>query len=380
MDFNKSTVKILAFYLPQFHPIPETDTWWGKGFTEWSNVVNTRPRFSGHYQPHLPADLGFYDLRLHETRIAQAELAQKYGIYGFCYYHYWFNGKLLLDAPLKSVLSNSKPDIPFCICWANENWTRAWDGLDRQVLIKQEYSFQDSCKHIEYLLPVITDTRYIKIDYRPLILIYRPDIIPELSTLLSLWRKIANQSCPSGIYLAGVMNSFSGMSEQQYLEAGFDAVIDFQPNRSDFPKPKTFVPKIKNALQYYLPDKIYQKIKLSITANNIVNYQEMVVNIQKNIWPEEYTKFPCVFPSWDNSPRRKTATIIQNCDYNLFSQWLMNSFSIVKKYKPEEKKSNFGITLDPQVLDMLEKQAEKEGLSKSELIEKSLKEKIKKIK
>ena len=337
MDLNKSTVKILAFYLPQFHPIPENDKWWGKGFTEWSNVVSTRPRFPGHHQPHLPADLGFYDLRLHETRIAQAELAQNYGIYGFCYYHYWFNGKLLLDAPLKSVLSSSKPAIPFCICWANENWTRAWDGLDRQVLIKQEYSSQDSCRHIEYLLPIINDSRYITIDDRPLILIYQPDSIPDLSTFLSLWRKVASQSCSSGIYLAGVMNSFSGMTEQQYLEAGFDAVIDFQPNRSDFPEPKAFVPKIKNALQYYLPDKIYQKIKLSITANNIVNYQEMVVNIQKNIWPEEYTKFPCVFPSWDNSPRRKTATIIQNCDYNLFSQWLMNSLSNVKKYKVQEQ-------------------------------------------
>ena len=337
IDFDKSTVKILAFYLPQFHPIPENDAWWGKGFTEWTNVVSARPRFSGHNQPHLPGDLGFYDLRLLETRIAQAELAQKYGVYGFCYYHYWFNGKLLLDAPLKSVLSSSKPDIPFCICWANENWTRAWDGLDRQVLIKQEYSCQDSLRHIEHLIPIITDMRYIRVNNKPLILIYRPDIIPNLSALLSLWRKVAQHSCPSGIYLAGVMNNFSGMTEQQYLEAGFDAVIDFQPNRSDFPKPKALKSKIKNILQYYLPDRVYQKIKLSITANNIVNYQEMVLNIQNKKWPIEYTKFPCVFPSWDNSARRKSATIIQNADYNLFSQWLITSIQNVKKYNIQEQ-------------------------------------------
>ena len=337
MIHSSIDTKVIAFYLPQFHPIPENDKWWGKGFTEWSNVVMARPRFPGHHQPQLPTDLGFYDLRLHETRIAQADLAQKYGIYGFCYYHYWFNGKLLLDALLKYVLSSSITDIPFCICWANENWTRAWDGLDRQVLIKQEYSSQDSLKHIEHLLPIINDRRYIRIDDRPIILIYQPDNIPDLSALLLLWRKVANQSCSLSIYLVGVMNSFSRMTEDQYIAAGFDAIVDFQPNRSDFPKSKGFATIIKNFLQYYLPYGVYQKIKLNITANNIVNYHKMALNIQKKEWPKEYIKFPCVFPSWDNSPRRKSATIIQNNDYSIFSKWLVNSIGKVKKYKVQEQ-------------------------------------------
>ena len=131
--------RIIAIHLPQFHPFKENDEWWGKGFTEWTNVAKARPRFRGHYQPHIPADLGFYDLRLEESRIAQANLAKEYGIYGFCYYHYWFNGHQLMERPLEEILSSGKPDFPFMICWANENWTRAWDGSEKQILIKLKY-------------------------------------------------------------------------------------------------------------------------------------------------------------------------------------------------------------------------------------------------
>ena len=172
----------LAFYLPQYHPIPENDEWWGKGFTEWINVTRARPLFPGHYQPHVPGELGYYDLRVPEVREAQAELARSHGIYGFVYYHYWFHGKRLLERPFDEVLSSGAPDFPFALCWANEEWTRNWDGRTGRVLMPQEFSDQDDLDHIRWLLTAFADHRYIKIDGRPLMLIYRPAQLPDIET------------------------------------------------------------------------------------------------------------------------------------------------------------------------------------------------------
>ena len=165
------TIKAIAFYLPQFHPIPENNDWWGRGFTEWNNVVKGKPRFKNHYQPHLPEELGFYDLRLEETRLAQEMLAKEYGIHGFCYYHYWFSGKRLLNEPIDRKLKNPNEDLPFMLCWANENWTKVWDGGENEILIKQDYSKEDDLKHFNHLLKYFRDDRYIKIDDKPVFLI-----------------------------------------------------------------------------------------------------------------------------------------------------------------------------------------------------------------
>ena len=183
-----NSAKAIAFYLPQYHPIPENDQWWGKGFTEWRNVTRARPLYPRHYQPHLPADLGFYDLRLPEVRQAQAELAHAFGLHGFCYYHYWFNGRRVLQRPFEDVLASGEPDFPFCLCWANENWTRRWDGSDDEILLEQIYSEQDDRDHLLSLLTAFRDPRYIRIEGKPLFLVYRTSALPHPARTAEIWR------------------------------------------------------------------------------------------------------------------------------------------------------------------------------------------------
>src|SRR5262245_38427558 len=224
-------MRLICFYLPQYYPTSENDVWWGPGFTDWRNVARARPRFRGHRQPHVPADLGFYDLRLEETRVAQAELAVQYGIGGFCYYHYWFNGRLLLERPFNDVLDSGRPDLPFCLCWANENWTRRWDGHDQEILIGQHYDDYDPSMHVKWLERAFRDPRYIRIDGKPLFLVYRPDDIPNLADVVRAWRRGAEAAGQRGVYLSWVESSWSSrLSASQMLEMGFDSVVEFQPN------------------------------------------------------------------------------------------------------------------------------------------------------
>ena len=223
----------IAFHLPQFHPIPENDEWWGKGFTEWTNVVQARPLFPGHQQPHLPADLGFYDLRLPDVRQAQAELAREHGIHGFCYYHYWFNGKRLLQRPFEAVLNSGEPDLPFCLCWANENWTRRWLGEEREVLMPQTYSAEDHKRHAQTLAPMFADPRYIRVNGRPVFLIYRSSHIPELESFVEMFSGEVERLGVAAPYLIAINNHKPSID---YRQIGFQTEMQFEPALGALPE------------------------------------------------------------------------------------------------------------------------------------------------
>jgi GT2 family glycosyltransferase/glycosyltransferase involved in cell wall biosynthesis len=226
------TVKAIAFYLPQFHPIPENDRWWGKGFTEWTNVTKARPLFRSHYQPQLPADLGFYDLRSPETQLAQANLAHDYGLHGFCYYYYWFDGKKVLNEPIEQMLESGSPNFPFCVCWANENWSRNWDGQNRHVLLEQHYSEESNRALIHEFIKLMRDERYIRHNGKPVLLVYRIRIIPNWLETARMWREECRKAGIGEIHLCAVRFGLEPLDGQP-SEFGLDSFVLFPPHESE---------------------------------------------------------------------------------------------------------------------------------------------------
>lgn len=326
-----------CFYLPQFHTIPENDEWWGKGFTEWTNVKKTKARFKGHHQPQTPADLGFYDLSDPNVQQQQAKLASEYGIDGFIYYHYWFHGKRLLNKPADNLLKSQKPDFPFAFCWANETWTRAWDGLEKEVLIEQTYSSEDHLEHITFLIKSFKDDRYIKINGKPLFLIYRPSHIDSLEFFVNALNTAAIESGYPGIYICGVRSSFRNEAELDKTRHLYDGIVDFQPNAEDFPEPDDLFTKLVTLLKRVLPDNFYQTLKIKGRGNKLVNYKKLVEYKKNNQLDIHEKVYPCIFPSWDNSPRRSTATIIQNDDPNLFRDWYLHACTQIEGNQVNEQ-------------------------------------------
>lgn len=305
-------IRAIAFYLPQFHPVPENDAWWGTGFTEWRNVTKARPLFKGHYQPHLPADLGFYDLRLPEAREAQAALARAHGIHGFCYYHYWFNGRRILERPFNDVLASGKPDFPFCLCWANENWTRVWNGGEKDVLLGQQYSAEDDLAHITQLMPAFKDARYIRIDGKPLFIVYRTQLMPDPARTAEIWRDAARREGLGELYLARV-DSFG--DDIQPASIGFDADIEFAPNwrrlGSRLHQDKLSEIRIKLGL---LSD-VYQR-------HTIATYDGMIRGMLSKAQPD-HVRFRGVTPGFDNSARRaEEAAILVESTPAKYATWL----------------------------------------------------------
>ena len=224
-------VRTVAFYLPQFHPIPENDLWWGDGFTEWTNAVRARPLFRGHDQPKLPADLGFYDLRNSETQEAQAAMARRFGVYGFCYYYYWFDGKKMLNRPIEQMLETGKPDFPFCVCWANENWSRNWDGQNRHVLLAQSYSMESNRALIREFIRLMRDPRYIRLDGKPVLIVYRIRIVPDWIETAAMWREECRAAGIGEIHLCAVRFGLEPLDGQP-AEFGLDAYVLFPPHET----------------------------------------------------------------------------------------------------------------------------------------------------
>jgi lipopolysaccharide biosynthesis protein len=320
-------LRALGVVLPQFHPIPENDKWWGKGFTEWTNVAKAKPCFRGHYQPHIPADLGFYDLRLEEARVAQAELAKKYGIYGFCYYHYWFHGKQLLERPVNEIVASGKPDFPFCLCWANEPWARTWDGNSKKVLQIQEYSKSDHLNHIHYLLKIFKDKRYIKIDGKPLFIVYRINQISDVKEMVEIWNAEAKKNeFKNGFYLLGTTSY--GFHENP-TNFGFEGSWEFLYS----------IFSAKPTLSFRIYRKL-RKIAGLKGINNLISYSACVKDASLRINNKSLWKtYPEVCPCWDNSARREeNQFIVKNSTPELYEKWLNNT---CEKFEPYSKEENF---------------------------------------
>lgn len=302
----EKAARVIAFYLPQFHPIPENDAWWGKGFTEWSNVRPARPQFEGHYQPHAPDDfLGYYDLRDTAVMRKQIELAKQYGVEGFCFYTYWFSGTRLLETPVDNYLADSTLDLPFCICWANENWSRRWDGLDNDLLMVQHYSDQDDIAFISHMAKYLRDPRYIYVQGKPLLIVYRPNLFPSMKETAQRWRGWCRENGLGEIHIAYVQ-SFEKRDPADY---GLDAAIEFPPNNSA-------PPDITAKIDQPLPD----------FSGKVYDWR-IFLKRSENFAPESYTLFRGACPSWDNTARKKErGTAFAHSSPKLFERWLINVF------------------------------------------------------
>ncbi len=310
---EERSTRLIAINLPQFHPIAENDRWGERALRSGPTLPRRRPCSPVITKPHVPADLGFYDLRLPEVRKAQAELARESGINGFCYYHYWFNGKLLLERPIQDVLKTGEPDFPFCLCWANENWTRRWDGGDHEILMEQKYSEQDDRNHIRYLAEFFRDPRYIRVGEKPLFLVYRANRIPDPSRTTRIWREEARRLGIGELYLCRV-ESFPD-EHTDPAASGFDAAVEFQPDWTHVGPPV-----------HHLAEKDCR----------IYRYGDVAQRMMKKATPP-YKRFPCVTPRWDNSPRwKKGATIFIDSSPELYERWLRATLETFKPASPEE--------------------------------------------
>jgi len=329
-------MKSIAFYLPQFHPIPENNAWWGDGFTEWYNVSRARPLFHGHRQPQIPGVLGFYDLRCDETRQEQERLAKEFGIDAFCYYHYWFSGKQLLETPLKKKLADPECDMPFCLCWANETWSRAWDGKDKEVLIQQAYSEEDDRNHARYLCEIFKDPRYLKSEGKPVFIIYRVGKMDAPARFVKLLSESAIEAGLPGVRIFAVRNFAADVPDETLKSYGIEDIVDFQPNNSDYPARSACGKAIRLLQRTWnsLASKCGLKETYSVLRLPYKEVARKALDLYANFGKNHY---PTVFPNWDNSPRRHAATVIQNDSPAEFAAWVRSAAEILRARPAENQ-------------------------------------------
>jgi hypothetical protein len=290
--------RVIAFYLPQFHTTPENDEWWGKGFTEWTNVKRARPLYRSHKQPVIPGELGYYDLTSAETRAAQAQLAKAYGVSGFCYWHYWFQGRRLLNRPFDEVLASGEPDFPFCLGWANVAWTAEWAGASNRVLIAQEYSAKDWDEHLAFLFQAFSDARYIRVDGKPLFYIHQPATIPDPARTADLIREGAEKAGVGQVFLVG-----NNIGDHERAVWGFDAFTRHFPAWNP-------LASIKAGMPQWVPDGVVERVEAwdkarrkRLNRPRRRSYRKWVVNDRGGILPGSVHQIPLAVSNWDNTPR-----------------------------------------------------------------------------
>jgi hypothetical protein len=325
---HRKNVKLIAMYFPQLHAIPENDEWWGKGFTDWNNVRTAVPMYEGHYQPRVPLDENYYDQSRLETLRWQIDLAKRYGIHGFCHYHYWFDGKQLLETPTNLIMTNRDIDFPFCLSWANETWTKRWDARDHHILIRQTHPpTRESWKrHYDYLIKAWTDPRAIKVDGKPVFVIYRPQRIEKIHEMLAYWRELAQQDGLPGLYF--IFQKQYELPNRNCLNS-FDALFQFQPfeaiNSPNFDKDS-----IKHSLLFKLVRSLPERYQNMLRGVREAFVKELTFHDYNAIWQkivevhpdQNLTTYPGAFVDWDNTARyKKRATIFRGASPEGFGEW-----------------------------------------------------------
>lgn len=324
-DRSTEDLKIIAFYLPQYYPFEQNSEWWGAGFTEWTNAAQARPLFPGHYQPHIPADLGFYDLRLAETKYEQVALAKEYGVHGFCYHYYWFSGQRIMDRPLDEMLADPKVDMPFCLCWANEQWNKRWNGLEDEILMDQKYLPDDDVNFIDSVMPFFMDQRYITVHDDPLLILYRPELFPNLAKTISIWQERVRANGFNDIYLVSALTG----GEVDYEKFGMRGGVEFPPHGL-FTGPEN--------------KKIVRNADISFFTEyhgGVVDFKDVANIFMEKEYPQKNI-FKTVYPCWDNTARmRDRGLVTLNGTPDNYEFWLKRAAAYTVATHPGESQFLF---------------------------------------